>query len=199
MLDFCHNPNVMSGGSSQCLLDELARLGEDGVLAELCDVLKRSGCNWLEEEVPTGCINREQFARQTETETQANVSVCGHMDATPGMHRVQERRDCRGSRTRESSLHGLWYDPSYPINGECFHEHDIRTTKEWSVHKDPLLLSCSIFPITLDGYASIDKSTDIRRGAARFASCLRWHKQSRRRRRCQANKKDWDGIKAPSS
>lgn len=195
----------MSGGTSQCLLGELTRLGEDGVLAELCNILKQSGCGWLEEAVPAH-INRDQFyaAEYNDNGAQAKkASTDGPkrciVDPIPTMPGMPERGDRRGSRARASNLHGLWYDPSYPIAGECFHEHDIRSTQEWAMHKDPLLLSCSIFPIALDGYASIDKSPDIRKGAARFASCLRWHKQSQRRRRCKANKKAGNGLTVPSS
>ena len=195
----------MSGGSSRCVLDELTRLGEDGVLAELCDVLKQSGCSWLEEEVPA-CINRDEFCRSYYDDDGAQAQKASadgpkqsSVDAIPTMHGVQERGDLGGSRARKGSLHELWYDPSYPINGECFHEHDIRTTKEWAMHKDPLLLSCSIFPIALDGYASINKSTDLKRGTARFASCLRWYKLSKRRRRRQANTKAGNVLKVPSS
>jgi len=184
----------MSGGSSQCILDELARLGEDGVLAELCDVLKQSGCSWLEDEIPTGYINRDQLCRRPEKETQENGPKRGPVDTIPSMHQLRGRGDNRGSRTGDGSLQQLWYDPSFPVAGECFHEHDIRSTEKWAMHKDPLLFSCSIFPIHLDGYASINKSTNLKRGAARFASCLRWNKLSERRRRRQADKKVGNGI-----
>lgn len=184
----------MSGGSSQCLLGELTRLGEDGVLAELCDVLKRAGCNWLENEVPTGNINREQLwynshgqVQAEEEEKAANRPDCSITDTLSSMHGVQERGDRGGPGAGSSSLHQLWYDPSYPIDGDYFHEHDIRTTKEWAMHKDPLLLSCSLFPIRLDGYASIDKTSDLRKGTERFASCLRWRKLSRRKRSLARN------------
>ena len=173
----------MSGGSTQCILGEIARLGEDGVLDELCDILKRGGCKWLEDEVPGGCISREDLCRQPEThkKTPSNEPLRDRMEAVGTMQRMRESGGGRGYGPRDDSLHQLWYDPSQTSAGDCFFEYDIRSTKEWTIKKDPLLLSCSIFPIHIDGYASINKSSDLRRGAARFASSMRWFKKYKRR------------------
>jgi len=186
--------DIQHGGSGHSTLEPSGDFdwgGSAGLLAELSRLLEGGRCEWLEEEICPGIINREQRARGANKEEEAPYeSRCCPVETTPGVYPVQKYGHNRRYTGRERCVYCLWFDPKSKLNRDGYCEHVARAVKEWQSQASPSIQPGSLLQVVLDGIPRDDESEYKPRGAKRFASYLRWVKLYRRRGGKRCFKKD---------
>jgi hypothetical protein len=184
-------------GHSACgIPGEAGWSGADELLIELSRLLEGGGCQWLEEAICPGTINREQFAQG---EASAGESGCAVVDPSSSVSSVQKPGHTGRYMGGERCVYCMWFGPDQAERGggEC--THVIRAVKEWRAQDSPSIQPGSLLQIVSVGFARKDLSSDIGCGARQFASHLRWTRLHRRHRKRRLEEVEtFDSISAAS-
>ena len=186
----------MLGGTSPTALNEVRWAGATGLLAELSAILEGERCEWLEEELCPGTINREELARGKglssyyQEETPSYVSGCPDLDGISSLQQVSKQGHNRRYTGRKRCVYCMWFDPGHAVDEAGFCKHALRAVEEWQSQSSPSILPGSLLQIVRDGFARKNDTCHLIGGAQKFASYHRWRKLDRRRHRYQGPEAD---------
>ena len=173
--------NNVSGELAFGIFGEVGWGGAAGLLAELSRILEGGGCEWLDEEIRPGVINREQRAREAREETTDEPGLCTDIYAVPTMQEVPKKRGHNRRYTGGARcVYCVWFGPDSSEYGDGRCEHVKRAVDEWQQQESPSILPGSLLQIVRDGLNGKHTSEYITQGSRVFASYMRWPRAHRR-------------------
>ena len=158
--------------------------GADGLLADLSRLLEGGRCDWLEEAICPGHINRDDLARAC-AEASSDEPGRRLVGATSPMQPVQERGDPRRYDGGDRCVYCVWFGASKAAVGHGRCKHVVRAVEEWQSQASPSLQPGSLLQIVSVGFARKDVSINLGGGAKQFASYMRWAQCGRRVRQAR--------------
>tara|TARA_R110000851_G_scaffold243362_5_gene395973 strand:- start:15106 stop:15675 length:570 start_codon:yes stop_codon:yes gene_type:complete len=161
--------------------------GADGLLIELSRLLEGGGCDWLEEAICPGIINREQLAGACYEASSNEPGRCA-VDSASSVHSVQKLGDIGGYMGGERCVYCMWFGTDKTDGRDDRCEHVTRAITEWQSQDSPSIQQGSLLQIVSVGFARKDVSVNLGGGVKQFASYMRWRKCGRRDREARAKK-----------
>lgn len=192
----------MSGSTTRETSGEFEWEGTAGVLAELSRLLEGKRCEWLEEALCPGIINRDDLARTSyyaEKEEKKNESGCGDLAAVSSLSIVQEPGYYRRRHGRLRCVYCMRFDTASPVDRDGLCQHVLLAIKTWESKTCSPLFKDRVFQIISIGFARENNADHQPCGSRRFASYMRWRRLHRRNAHRLSLKKAQTGNKVPKA